>query len=129
MIGLWLMTGRSHRVMLERMKKRLILLVFLGYSAVAGASGSWLSLEAWDRPLDGDAVTAFDVLRAAVDRLDRDEALRLAIRYPGGEAGLFRAHGLRQWLIALGISAERLRLTPGAARDDRLELVLEAAAP
>jgi len=124
-----LMTRRGRHAILAAMKKHLIPLMFLLYSAMAGARESWLSLEAWDRPLDGDAVTAFDVLREAVDRLDRDARLRLAIRYPGGEAGLFRAHGLRQWLIALGVSGQRLRLVPGAARDDRLELVLEADGP
>jgi len=88
-----------------------------------------LPLEAWDRPLDGDAVTAIPVLRAAVDRLDADDTLRLIIRYPGGEEGAFRASALRNWLIALGIVSERLVLQPGSGHDDRLQLELEAGDP
>ncbi len=115
--------------MLAVMTKRLILLPFLLFLMEAGAQTLYLSLEAWDRPLDADAVTSFDVLRRAVDRLDADPSLRLVIRYPGGEEGTFRAHGLRHWLVALGVAGHRMRLAPGSARDDRLELELEATGP
>ncbi|HKJ08011.1 MAG TPA: hypothetical protein VKA76_02890 [Gammaproteobacteria bacterium] len=61
-------------------------------------------------------------LAQAVQALTRVPNAVLVINYPGGEQGSLWAHGLRSWLVALGIPSRRLRLAPGSQREDALDI-------
>lgn len=46
----------------------------------------------------------------------------LKIKYPGGDEGTLWVNELRSWLIALGLSSERIELIPGSAISTTIEL-------
>lgn len=81
-----------------------------------------ISAEEWARPRSGEMLTQMAPLRDAVRQwMDQPQAA-LVIRYPGGEEGGLWAGELRSWLVALGVSAERIELWPGSSRADAVEL-------
>jgi phage baseplate assembly protein W len=76
----------------------------------------------WARPRTGEAVSAMPPLRNAVQSMLNTPGSRLAVRYPGGDAGGLWAEELFDWLISLGIEADMIVMQPGSAFEDRIEL-------
>ena len=86
-----------------------------------------ITAEEWSRPRRGEELVALPALADTVnDFLSRPNQL-IQIRYPGGEEGVLWAEELRGWLVALGLESTNLRLVPGAAREDVIELSLVTA--
>jgi len=87
-----------------------------GGAGAAVAGPEWrLPPEVWDRPRDGAYVASLAPVRAAVRAwMAAPEGSVLALRYPGGEAGLLWASELRDWLVALGVPPAAIALVPGA---------------
>lgn len=91
----------------------------------AGPRNFSLSADEWARPRSGQRLTAFPALRdlAAVWGTVADGAV-IEIRYPGGDEGSLWAAELSDWLVSLGYASDDIRLAPGSARADRIELII-----
>ena len=76
----------------------------------------------WARPRTGADVSAMPPLRDAVQSMLNTPGSRLAMRYPGGDAGNLWAQELFDWLVSLGIEPAMIVMQPGSAFDDRIEL-------
>ncbi len=87
---------------------------------VAHATRYTVTAEDWARPRSGERVARLPALRGLEQELAAHSGLRIGIRYAGGDEGLLWAEELRGWLVALGISGERIQLHPGLDTDDRL---------
>ena len=72
-----------------------------------------LSAADWARPRTGEYVVQLPAVRDAVQALDRVPGSSLVIRFPGGEDGTLMAHELKDWLVALGLASDRIRLSQG----------------
>ena len=72
------------------------------------------------QPRTGAMVTHLRALATAMQQLQTGQHLQLL--YPGGDAGSLWAHELRAWLVALGLSSQRIELLPGSSREDAIEV-------
>lgn len=104
--------------------------VLSGLSA-GGAQAAGVTIQAaqWTRPPAGVGLTTQAPLRQVIHSLDRDPALRLAIRYPGGDAGSAWALEVRDWLVALGVASSRMELQPGSGAADAIVIETLLSAP
>ena len=89
-----------------------------------------LSADDWARPRSGETIVEFQALRdmAAIWTAGDGQAT-VEIRYPGGDEGSLWAGELADWLVALGIPSNRIQLTPGNARADRIDLLIVPLRP
>ena len=104
--------------------------IFLLAAALAAAdvlaAESWtITAAEWSRPRSGEVVAAIPGLASAVRALDAQPDSRLLVRHPGGEEGALWAAELRDWLVALGVPADRIEWVPGGVPPDRIELDIE----
>lgn len=99
-----------------------LLLLLTGLTGVAVAESWNLDRTAWSRPRSGEVVRSMPPVAEAVREWQSREEADLALIYPGGEEGELWAAELRDWLIALGVEAEAVRLQPGAPDGDTLVL-------
>lgn len=95
--------------------------VMLALPATALAESWTLEASAWARPRDGRAILTMAPLPRVVHAWSRRSDARLMVRYAGGETGELWASELHGWLVAMGIPASAITLTPGG-RPERLEL-------
>ncbi|RMG59962.1 MAG: hypothetical protein D6717_00820 [Gammaproteobacteria bacterium] len=110
------------------MMRRLLFISLLGWLGMAKAQQHWVvDSEDWDRPRSAEHVLSLAPVRQAVHGLLLLPDSRLEIRYPGGEAGSLQAAELRDWLISLGIDADRLETVPAPLPGGQLELQLFSA--
>lgn len=112
--------------------KALLLPLFLALPVSAHAEVSQvieLSAETWARPHTGASLATMPALQQVVMALDAAGANRLRVRYPGGEEGSLWASELQAWLVALGVSGQRIELVPGgvSAAGLRLEIIEDQA--
>lgn len=103
-----------------------LVIVALWCSGALAAPRTFIvGIDDWARPRSGEHIVAFQELRdLATVWSTAAEGSVIEIRYPGGDEGGLWAGELRDWLVALGIASEHIRLTPGSARVDRIELVI-----
>lgn len=111
------MTGSCHRI-----ARGWCLL--LGLLPGLAAAGPVLELDAaeWARPRTAESVLSMTPLREAVRTWEQMPSARLVIRHPRGEAGLFWADELRNWLVALGVPSRSIAVEAGGGLEDRVEL-------
>lgn len=84
---------------------------------------SWtLDESAWSRPRTGERVRAMEPVNAAVNAWLAQPDARLVLRHASGEEGSLWAAELKDWLVALGVPADRIDLLPVGSRSDRLVL-------
>ena len=86
-----------------------------------------LRAEQWEQGRSGDIILAIPVIRDVVGRWLEDTDMVIELRYPGGEEGEFWVHELSDWLIALGIPADKLITSPGSGGGDIIRLQLSHA--
>lgn len=99
----------------------LLLFSCLWYGAAAGAAEPLVvTAVEWAQPRNGLTLTRYPALHQAVSELQQGQ--RLQLRYPGGDEGSLWASELQAWLVALGLSSDRIELLPGSARADAIEL-------
>lgn len=96
-----------------------LLLTFSAATALA-SSPMYLTAVEWAQPRNGLSITRYPALSQAMTELQ--DGQRLQLRYPGGDEGSLWAHELQAWLVALGLSSERIELLPGSGRADAIEL-------
>lgn len=103
----------------------LVVVVALSSGVKAAPRTFTVGIDDWARPRSGERIVAFPELRDLTTVWSTAaEGSVIEIRYPGGDEGSLWAGELRDWLVALGIASEHIRLTPGSARADRIELVI-----
>ena len=85
-----------------------------------------LSAEEWARPRSGDRVTRLPAVRGVMEGWLQASGSLISIHYPGGEAGTLWASELRDWLVALGVPSNAIRIQPGSPSGDLLTLQLIA---
>jgi len=90
-------------------------------AAVAGAAEPrFVTAVEWAQPRTGTALMQHPALAQAVQELRPGQ--RLQLLYPGGDEGSLWARELQAWLVALGLSSQRIELLPGSTREDAIEL-------
>ncbi|VAX09451.1 hypothetical protein MNBD_GAMMA25-2074 [hydrothermal vent metagenome] len=72
-------------------------------------------------------LVAFPPLAQAVGQLRVHPDSRLQIHYPGGDEGMLWLNELQSWLVALGVSSERMELIPGSSRQTVIEIDIVTA--
>ena len=101
----------------------IIVAAVLSTSNLAAPRSFILSADEWASPRSGERILSFTALRDLVTVWATvPEGSVIVIRYPGGDAGSLWASELSDWLVALGIASEHIRLTPGHARANEIEL-------
>ncbi len=98
-----------------------LLLLLLPISALSAESWD-ISASEWARPRHGDWLVRQSALVAAIEQLQQDSEAHLQIHYPGGDEGVLWADELQAWLVALGLSSERIERVPGSGAADRVQL-------
>ncbi|KPK12542.1 MAG: hypothetical protein AMJ68_01275 [Acidithiobacillales bacterium SG8_45] len=100
----------------------LVLLVCLCSTGVSYAETGVITSTEWARPRSGSQVVSFEVLQGVVSQLEQRPKSAVTIHYAGGDEGLLWAEELRGWLVALGVTGNRINLVPGLAEHDRILL-------
>ena len=99
-----------------------LVILFVGIGAQAADQTYVITAEQWAVPRRAETLLRMPTVAAAMQELRKHSRSHLRIRYPGGDEGTFWAHELRGWLVSLGISSQRIELSPGSANDDVIEL-------
>jgi len=108
----------------------LIISTLLSLPAWAGVAGETaLGPAFWATPRSAESVAANEPLAQLVRALGRDPEAQLRLSYPSGEWGELWGQELKAWLIALGVSVDRLELTAVGEMDEgvSVELIVPAA--
>ena len=108
--------------MLRAMKTALITLCFFLQLGVAQAEVLLLEGLEWSVPKKASTIIAMPAINKSMHKMLQHPNSMLQIRYPGGDEGTLWASELRSWLVALGLSSERIELIPGSASRTALEL-------
>ncbi len=106
---------------------KLGLLIVTAAASCESLSAELITAEDWSHPRNGVFVARLPALAAAVDQMTVRPNRKLLIRYPDGEAGVLWAQELRAWLVAMGISSNRIDIAPGSAPSSLSDDVLELA--
>lgn len=106
-----------------------VLLVLLGASPATVRGETRWELEAadWARPRSGEALVGMAPLPSVVRAWSAADGKDIAIVHAGGEEGELWARELRDWLIALGVPGDRVRLVVGGDGSASLTLELRGA--
>lgn len=105
----------------------LVMAALLGAAAAAPAwaESAWrLDAADWARPRSGASLVGMAPLPAVVRAWSASDGTDIAIVHTGGEEGELWARELRDWLIALGVPGNRVRLAVGRTEPASLRLEL-----
>jgi hypothetical protein len=107
------------------LKASVLLALMISLNVSAAPRSFSVGIDDWARPRSGERLLSFPALRdfAAVWSVVPQGSV-VEIRYPGGDEGGLWASELSDWLVALGIASEHIKLMPGHARADQIELVI-----
>ncbi len=109
----------------------IILLAMMSVAESRAAERLYLSGAEWSKPRSGSMVIALPAVNHAVRELIGRPTAVLTLYYPGGDVGAYWAEELRGWLIALGISSDRIDMVPGSGEADMIaiEVVERGSSP
>ena len=109
--------------MLSNMNKSIIFTVILFFvSSAFAADVELLHANEWSVPKKTEIVLAMPAINKSMQKLQKDLNSLLKIKYPGGDEGTLWANELRSWLVALGLSSNRIELIQGSAISTTIEL-------
>ncbi|MBF0219083.1 MAG: hypothetical protein HQL49_06085 [Gammaproteobacteria bacterium] len=103
---------------MDKLMVTLVLLLWLHEGFAEGATPTTgllpvtISRSEWQLPRSGELLLQKEELRQLMQQLAQVGGV-LLMRYPGGDEGVFWAGQLESWLIALGLSRQRMRLLAG----------------
>ena len=83
-----------------------------------------ITAEEWPDPAMFEQIIALPQIQEAVREYDMLEMPLLVIRYPGGDAGNFKANELLEILVSLGIELDSILLEPGSGEFDSLLIIV-----
>jgi hypothetical protein len=99
---------------------RCLFLACLLLASPVAAEPRFVTAAEWAQPRTGAALMQHPALAQAVQALQ--DGQRLQLLYPGGDEGSLWARELQAWLVALGLSSQRIELLPGSPREDAIEV-------
>jgi hypothetical protein len=104
--------------------KRLIptIIVLLLSASLSAAEVELLHANEWSVPKKAETILAMPAIQKSMKKLLKNENSFLKLKYPGGDEGTLWVNELRSWLIALGLSSNRIELVPGSAISTTIEL-------
>lgn len=108
--------------MLRAMKSSLFALLLIGLVTTSQAETLLLEGHEWAVPKKATTIIAMLAINKTMHRMLQHPDSQLQIRYPGGDEGTLWANELRSWLVALGLTSQRIELIPGSASRTALEL-------
>ena len=109
--------------MLTNMNKSFISTAMLIFVTNAFAADvELLHANEWSVPKQTVTVLAMPAINKSMLKLQNDTNSILKIKYPGGDEGTLWANELRSWLVALGLSSNRIDLIQGSAISTTIEL-------
>lgn len=85
-----------------------------------------LTADQWPSPRNGQSVAMLPHLAAAMQDMIAAPGSRLALRHPRSDEGNAWAQELSDWLVALGVSSDRIEMIP-AAPEGVIGLAVSAA--
>lgn len=107
-------------------------LLAIASSSIAHAENSppmaalTLTADQWPSPRNGQSIAMLPPLAAAMQDMIAVPGSRLALRHPRSDEGNAWAQELRDWLVALGVSSDRIEMIP-AAPEGVIGLAVSAA--
>lgn len=81
-----------------------------------------LNANEWAVPKRADTILAMPAINKSMQIIQNSPSNSLRLRYPGGDEGTLWANELRSWLIALGLSSDRIEVVPGSSTSTTIEL-------
>jgi len=81
-----------------------------------------LQANEWSVPKQAAIILAMPAIQKSMEKMQNNVNSTLNIKYPGGDEGTLWVNELRSWLIALGLSTNRIELVPGSAISTTIEL-------
>lgn len=94
--------------------------LLLASAAALGAEPRFVTAVEWAQPRTGAVLMQHPALAQTVQELRPGQ--RLQLLYPGGDEGSLWARELQAWLVALGVSSQRIELLAGSPREDAIAL-------
>ncbi|MCK4864253.1 MAG: hypothetical protein KAT06_02410 [Gammaproteobacteria bacterium] len=89
---------------------------------VFSADVELLHANEWSVPKKAAIILMMPAIQKSMEKLQKNVNSTLKIKYPGGDEGTLWVNELRSWLIALGLSSNRIELVPGSAISTTIEL-------
>ncbi len=109
--------------MLRNMNKSIIATVILLFVTNAFAADvELLHANEWSVPKQTTTLLAMPAISKSMRKLQNTTNSVLKIKYPGGDEGSLWVNELRSWLVALGLSSNRIELVQGSAISTTIEL-------
>lgn len=100
----------------------MIVVWFFSTNTLLAADIELLHANEWSVPKQTSTLLAMPAVYKSMQKLQNNVNSILKIKYPGGDEGTLWANELRSWLIALGLSSQRIELIPGSAISTTIEL-------
>lgn len=101
---------------------QLFFIVNIFATNVIAAEIELLRANEWSVPKQAATLLAMPAIQNSMEKLQNNVNSTLNIKYPGGDEGTLWGNELRSWLIALGLSSNRIELVPGSAISTTIEL-------
>ncbi len=76
----------------------------------------------WSVPKKAATLLVMPAIQKSMEKLQKNVNNTLKIKYPGGDEGTLWVNELRSWLIALGLTSNRIELVPGSTISTTIEL-------
>jgi len=109
--------------MLRNMNKSIIATVILLFVTNAFAADvELLHANEWSVPKQTTTLLAMPAISKSMRKLQNTTNSVLKIKYPGGDEGSLWVNELKSWLVALGLSSNRIELVQGSAISTTIEL-------
>lgn len=109
--------------MLQNMNKFIIAIVMLVFVTNAfSADVELLHANEWSVPKQTVTLLVMPAISKSMRKLQNNTNSMLKIKYPGGDEGTLWVNELRSWLVALGLSSNRIELVQGSAISTTIEL-------
>ena len=109
--------------MLQNMNKFIIFTsMWLFVIPVFAADVELLHANEWSVPKQSVTLLEMPAIKNSMQKLQQNSRSILKIKYPGGDEGTLWVNELRSWLVALGLSSNRIDLVQGSAISTSIEL-------
>lgn len=100
-----------------------LLLLCLSVTALhAEVSEYVITAEQWAIPRHGERLLKLPALKRLFSQWHANSEQVIEISYPGGEQGELWVRELQDWLIALGVPSDKLRVVAGSGGKDLIKL-------
>ena len=105
------------------MKKIILYIAMLLFSInIFALDVELLHANEWSVPKNTKTLLAIPAISNSMYKMQKNIDNVLKVKYPGGDEGALWVNELRSWLVALGLSSERIELVQGSAISTTIEL-------